>query len=58
MAGDTECVQVSIFEDSLVEPTEFFFLGLFTRFGTTIDPDRRVAVVNILDRKTLSCILK
>ena len=51
MAWDTECVQVSTFEDFLVEPTEVFFLGLFPRFGGTVDPRRMVATVNILNRK-------
>ena len=49
---DYVCVEVDILPDLLMEPTEFFFLALFPRFGERIDPARMVAIVHILDRET------
>ena len=51
LASNTSCIDISIFEDFIMEPTEVFFLGLFPRFGTTIDPGRMISIVNILNRK-------
>ena len=54
--GNFTCVEVDILLDLLMEETEFFFLGLFPRFGERIDPRRMVAIVNILDREAKSTV--
>ena len=55
--GDSQCVDVTIFQDFDMEPIEFFFLGLFPISGQTvpltIDPQRMFSTVNIIDSKAI-----